>query len=179
MDQAAVHAKATMIRYPQPGDPNAKVKIGVVELASDRVTWMNLETDSAYVPTVQWMDADSLVVQLLNRRQNRLDLLMTSATSGQSRTVLVETDKSWIDMDDGAPYWFAGGKMFLWSSQRSGWRRYYLYNRDGSPVRALTPDSSDAERVADITKNGTIFITEATPGPLQRQVFSYDLRRKP
>lgn len=180
MDQSQVHAKANLERYPQPGDPNGNVKIGVVDITTDHTVWMNLDTDSAYIPTVSWATADSLVIQRLNRHQNRLELLMTSATSGQSRTVLVETDKAWVDMDDGAPYWLAGGKMFLWSSQRSGWRRYYLYNRDGSPVRALTPDSSDVEGVAGIVeKTGMIYITEATPGPLQRQVFSYHLTRKP
>ncbi|HUK63838.1 MAG TPA: DPP IV N-terminal domain-containing protein, partial [Dongiaceae bacterium] len=180
MDQASVHARANFMRYPQPGDANAHVRVGVVDIIADHTTWMNLDNDSAYIPTVEWAGNDSLVVQKLNRLQNRIDLLMVSTATGAPRRVLVETDKAWVDVDDHAPYWLAGGKMFLWPSERSGWRRYYLYMRDGTPVRAITPDSADAESVAGIAaKTQTIFISEARPNPLERQVFSYVLTRKP
>ena len=179
MDQASVHARANFMRYPQPGDANARVRIGVVDIVADHTIWLNLDADSSYIATMEWAGGDSLAIQRLNRLQDRIDLLMASASSGAYRRVLVETDRAWVDVDDGAPYWLPGGKMFLWPSERGGWRRYWLYERDGTPVRALTPDSSDAESVAGIAKNGMIYIAEARPSPLERQVFSYSLTRKP
>ena len=179
LDQHEVHAKTILIRYPQPGDSNSIVKAGVVDVANGHTVWMQTETESAYLATLDWVDSDSLSVQRLTRWQNRIDLLMVSATTGLTRRVLVETDSAWVDVDRGAPYWLDGGKMFLWPSERSGWRRYYLYQRDGSPVRALTPDGSDAVALDGIPKTGEIFVTEAAPSPLERQVFGYSLPRKP
>jgi dipeptidyl-peptidase 4 len=180
LDQSAVHAKAMLIRYPQPGDPNARVRVGVAEIASGHTVWMQVESDSVYIAAMEWAGADSLAIQRLGRLQNRIDLVMASAATGVTRLMLVEHDSAWVDVDHGAPYWIAGGKMFLWASERSGWRRYYLFDRSGEMVRALTPDGSDAESVAGIAgKTGEIFIAEAASGPLERQVFSYALTRKP
>ncbi len=180
LDQSAVHARVTLIRYPQPGDPNSRVKIGVADAASGHTVWMSTESDSGYLATLAWVDADTLAIQRLNRRQNRVDLLFASAATGGTRRVLIESDSAWVDVDAGAPYLLAGGKLFLWPSERSGWRRYYLYKRDGEPVRALTPDSSDAERVVGIAaRTQEIFVSEHAPNALERQVFGYALTRKP
>jgi dipeptidyl-peptidase-4 len=180
LDQHEVHAKTINIRYPQPGDSNSFVKAGVVEVSNGHIVWMQTETESAYLATLDWVGNDSLSVQRLTRWQNRIDLMMASATTGLTRRVLIETDSAWVDVDRGAPYWLAGGKMFLWPSERSGWRRYYLYMRDGTPVRAITPDGSDAVAIDGIPNaTQTMFITEAAPNALERQVFSYALTRKP
>ena len=173
LDQSEVHAKTTLIRYPQPGDANAKVKIGVADIASGHIEWMLTDADSAYLATMAWLDKDSLAIQQLDRRQNRIDLLFASAATGGVRRVLVEGSDAWVEVDHGAPYMIDGGKMFLWPSEQSGWRRYYLYQRDGTPVRAITRDSVDAQGIAGITKSGDVLVTEASPSALERQVYAY------
>src|SRR5664279_693460 len=180
LDQHDVHAKTINIRYPQPGDSNSFVKAGVVEVSNGHIVWMQTESETAYLATLDWVGSDSVSIQRLTRWQNRIDLLLASAVTGLTRRVLIETDSAWVDVDRGAPYWLAGGKMFLWPSERSGWRRYYLYMRDGTPVRAITPDGSDAVAIDGIPAGTqTMFITEAAPNALERQVFSYSLVRKP
>jgi dipeptidyl-peptidase-4 len=179
-DQRPVHATPQFIRYPQPGDQNAKVKIGATEVSNGHTVWMQVESDGAYLAAAEWAGNDSITIQRLTRWQNRIDLMLASATTGLARRVLIETDSAWVEVDPRAPHWFAGGKLFVWPSERDGWRRYYLYERDGTPVRPLTPAGSDAEDLTVISpKTQEIFITEAAPNPLERQVFSYDLRRKP
>ncbi len=180
LDDREVHARVFPVRYPQPGDSNSIVKAGVVDVGNAHTVWMQTENEAGYLATVEWVGNDSLSVQRMSRWQNRIDLLIVSATTGLPRRVLIETDSAWVELDRSAPHWLAGGKMFLWPSERSGWRRYYLYMRDGTPVRAITPDGSDAESVSGISaKTGEMFITEAAPNAMERQVFSYALTRKP
>ena len=132
--------------------------------SSGHTVWMLTDSDSAYLATMNWLDKDSLAIQRLDRRQDRIDLLFASAATGGTRRVLVEGSDAWVDVDHGAPYMIDGGKQFLWPSERSGWRRYYLYQRDGTPVRAVTPDSIDASRDRrHHASRGEVLVTEAAP----------------
>ncbi len=85
-----------------------------------------------------WLrDSRHVAVQRLNRPQNRLDLLFCDAATGTSQTVLTETDKYWINVSDDL-YFFSDGKRFLWSSEQTGFRHYYLYDLTGKQIARLT-----------------------------------------
>jgi dipeptidyl-peptidase-4 len=179
-DQRPVHATDVLIHYPQPGDRNANVKIGAMDVSTGHTVWLQTDSEGDYLAAMNWAGPDSISVQRLTRFQNRIDLLLASATTGLARRMLIETDSAWVEVDPDAPHWLAGGKLFVWPSEQDGWRRYYLFERDGTPVRALTPAGSDAENIAGISpKTQEIFVTEAAPNPLERQVFGYMLTRKP
>ena len=51
--------------------------------------------------------------------------------------ILTETDKYWVNISDDL-YFFADGKRFLWSSERTGFRHYYLYDLAGKELAQLT-----------------------------------------
>ena len=51
--------------------------------------------------------------------------------------VLTETDKYWINVSDDL-YFFQDQKRFLWSSERSGFRHYYIYDFSGKQLEQLT-----------------------------------------
>ncbi len=170
--------QATMIplRYPRPGAPNSKVMVGVVNADTRATTWLHTG-EGEYIAAMAWAGADSLAVQRMPRTQNRIDLLMLSATSGDGRTVLTERDSAWVDVDEGTPRWVANGAMFLWASERSGWRQYYLYDRDGTLVGRVTRDGVDIASLAGVDeKRGYVYAVAAAPTPMQRQLFRYPLK---
>jgi dipeptidyl-peptidase-4 len=87
---------------------------------------------------VNWLpDSKSVAIQRLNRAQNQLDLLFADASTGASKTVLTETDKYWINISDDL-YFFSDNKKFLWSSERTGFRHFYLYENSGKQMAQLT-----------------------------------------
>ena len=176
IDELSVPAKMIPLRYPRPGDPNSKVTVGVVDAATGATTWLHTG-EGEYIAALAWAGTDSLSVQRMPRVQNRIDLLMLSATSGDGRTVLTERDSAWVDVDDDTPRWVANGTMFLWPSERSGWRQYYLYKRDGSLVGRVTRDGVDVSSLAGVDeKRGYLYALAASPTPMQRQLFRYPLR---
>jgi len=126
-------------RYPQAGEANPIVRVGVVSITGGETTWMDSGADSdVYLARVDWLrDSRRVAIQRLNRAQNRLDLLFCDASTGKSNTILTEHDKYWINISDDL-YFFSDGNRFLWSSERTGFRHYYLYDLSGKQLEQLT-----------------------------------------
>jgi dipeptidyl-peptidase-4 len=126
-------------RFPQAGEPNPIVRVGVVSIAGGTTKWVDTGAEKdVYLARVDWLrDSRRLAVQRLNRAQNKLDLLFCDVTTGASQTILTDTDKYWINIGNDL-YFFSDGRRFLWSSERTGFRHYYLYDLSGKLIDQLT-----------------------------------------
>ncbi|HXW55067.1 MAG TPA: S9 family peptidase [Candidatus Cybelea sp.] len=137
-------------RYPQAGQANPIVRVGVVEIArtdasSERAAavpetrWMDTGSDTnVYIPRVDWLpDSGRVAVERLNRAQNRLDLLFCDAATGAARTITTQTDRYWVNVSDDL-YFFSDNRRFLWSSEKTGFRHYYLYDMSGRELEPIT-----------------------------------------
>jgi dipeptidyl-peptidase 4 len=184
-DELPLYPRVGVLRYPVAGAPNSRVRVGVLDVAGagagrpTRTRWLDVGGDTGlYVARMEWVGSDSLAVLRLPRRQNRADVLLLSAATGRGRTVLTERDSAYVDVGD-EPVWFNGGRQFLWSSDRSGWRQVYLYNRDGSLERCVTQDGMDVLGVVGVDEaRGDVYVQAAAPTPTQRQIFRYSLSGK-
>jgi dipeptidyl-peptidase 4 len=149
-DESAVHqqmrlegsgASQTLVlqRYPAAGEPNVVATLGVVDIASGAVTWVDLGTDpDFYLARVQWLpDGKTLAIQRENREQRSLDLLFADISTGKSRLILTETRSSWIDLNDELTFIHKTGE-FIWGSNRDGYEHLYLYTADGRLEHQLT-----------------------------------------
>jgi dipeptidyl-peptidase 4 len=133
-------------RYPQAGQANPIVRVGVVSVTGKagasglpQTLWMNTGKDTdVYLPRVDWLpDSQRVAIQRLNRAQNRLDLLFCDAATGASNTILTQRDKYWVNITDDL-YFFSDGKRFLWSNESTGFRHYYLYDMSGKQIEQLS-----------------------------------------
>ena len=125
-------------RYPRAGTTNAQVELIIQSLdGSDPVTADLGENKDIYLARVDWLDANSLIVQRQNRAQNQLDVLKINAQSGEAELLFSETSDTWINLnDDFTP--IEGGKRFLWTSERDGYAHIYLYDATGALIRQVT-----------------------------------------
>jgi dipeptidyl-peptidase-4 len=139
MDMSSPAGALQHTRFPQAGEANPIVRVGVIQVSGGDTTWMDTGADTnVYLPRVDWLrDSHHLAIQRLNRAQNRLDLLFVDIWGGSQGAILTETDKYWVNISDDL-YFFADGKRFLWSSERSGFRHYYLYDLAGKELEQLT-----------------------------------------
>jgi dipeptidyl-peptidase-4 len=162
-------------RYPQAGEPNADVLLGVVPVTGGRTHWMDV-SGTRYqhlLARVNWTpDSRRLAVQRLTRVQDRLDLLMADAATGESRTVLTETDSSWINLSDDLRL-LDNGRQFVWSSERSGFRHLYLYSYDGKEVQPLTSGAWEVRGVVGIgERNDRVYYLSSEPSPMETHLYS-------
>src|SRR2546426_10937949 len=175
----SLYPELVPVRYPKAGTPNSEVKIGIVDLATRRTAWVDLGSEhDIYVAAMDFAGSgDEIWLSRLNRHQNRLDLLLADATSGASRTIMADSDAAWVDAHE--PRWIAGGKQFLFESERDGYDQVYLFNRDGALVRRVTPGGWDVLQVFGVDeKKQLLYFTGAIDGPLGRPLLSIGLDGK-
>lgn len=145
---APVHAKVDMEKYPQPGDPNPAVRIGVVSASGGKTKWIKLTDDpDIYIPRFGWVREGLLWAEVLNRAQDELDLFFVDSHSGHCRKVLTESaPNAWVYVNDDF-HVLKAGDSFTWQSWRDGTTQLYLYSFDKN-----NPLGSDAKLERQLTK---------------------------
>ena len=125
-------------RYPKAGNANPSVKLGIVEVGSDKTAWMDQAAAGyEYILGVKWLpDNRAVAVQTTNRLQTRLDLWLVSRGTGAAKRVLSDVDEAWVNQKE--LQFLDGGKKFVVSSERDGHTHLYLYSIDGKLLNAVT-----------------------------------------
>src|SRR5438552_2705343 len=163
-------------RYPFAGAENARVKLGVVSVASGETTFIDLGADEGYLARVDWHPDGRLLVQWLSRDWTRLELRAFSLPPPVgARTILVENLEPWINLHHDLRIVEATGE-FTWSSERSGFRHLYLYAADGKLIRQLTSGDWPAEATVALDEKGRqLYFVGWRTSPLERRLFRVSL----
>jgi len=167
-------------RFPQPGTPNADVRLGVVSLEGGPTRWMDIgETRDRLLARVDWTpDSRGLAYRRLNRIQNRLDLGLADTRTGISRVLLTEEDSYWVNVNDDFRF-LNRGKQFLWGSERDGYHHLYLYSMEDKHVTQLTKGDWEVTAVAGVNEETReIFFVSTEQSPLERQLYRVRLDGK-
>jgi dipeptidyl-peptidase 4 len=140
-DWLPTHPRVEQERYPKAGDPNPSVRLGVVSSTGGKVRWIKLtDDDDTYVPRFGWIREDWAWAEVLNRKQDVMDLYFIDAKSGRSHKVLTESaPDAWVNVNDDFRI-LKSGNRFLWTSWRDGHTHIYLYS-----FNAADPLSADAK----------------------------------
>jgi len=166
-------------RYPFAGQPNARVRLGVVAVEEPSASsgrtgaplWLDLGDDpDIYLARVQWFPDGSLVAQIENRAQTTLDLVRFDPDSGERRVLLRETSDVWINLHDMLKPLERGG--FIWASERSGFQHLYLYSQGGDLIRQLTSGEWMVESIAGVDEEREqVFFTGTRDGALETHLY--------
>ncbi|HTQ57423.1 MAG TPA: S9 family peptidase [Bryobacteraceae bacterium] len=160
-------------RFPQPGTPNAEVRLGVVGAEGGATRWMDLgDTREHLLARVYWSpDSRALAYERLNRVQSRLELGLADSQKGAARVLLTEQDESWINVNDDFRF-LNKGRQFLWGSERDGYRHLYLYTIDDRRPVALTRGEWEVTEVAGVSEEKReVFYVSTEQSPLERQLY--------
>jgi len=145
-DWIPVHAQVDEQRYPQPGDLNPDVHLGIVSARGGRTTWVKLpiQPGDDYIPRFGWVDNKIVWVETLSRDQKHRSIFFAEIGYGESRPMLEVSDGKFLD--DNYDVAVGGGAIVLtqWSD---GHNHIYLYSYDQAK-----PLSADARLVRQLTK---------------------------
>src|SRR3989441_56005 len=161
------------IQYPKTGTPNSAVTAGVVSADGGPTKWLQVPDDPRdnYLPRMEWAGPNELLLQRMNRLQNSNRVLLADAATGAAHPVLVEQDSAWLDVVDDVQ-WLAGGRRFLWLSERDGWRHVYLVSRDGKTVQPVTPGAFDVIGIAAVDEpRGWLYYVASPDNATQHYLF--------
>jgi dipeptidyl-peptidase-4 len=169
-------------RYPRAGRPNAVVELYIRDIQSgDRVKVDLGDNTDIYLGRVNWaVDGQTAYVQRLSRDQKRLDLLAVEPATGRSRVIASQTSRAWVNVTHDFRALKDGN--FIWSSEESGWRHLYLYNREGRRLRPITRGDYAVKSLNGVNQDtGEVFFTasmrDGREYPIEQQLFRASLRR--
>ena len=165
-DWIPTHATTEMQRYPQPGDANPDVRVGVVGAGGGKTVWIKLPITAGqdYIPRFGWANAKTLWIETLARDHKRRDLYFADAATGEAAQALEITDDKFLD--DKYDVWVGNGSIVLlsWSD---GYNHIYLYGYDAS-----NPMSGPAKQKHQLSV-GTFDVSEIYNVDFLRNVVEY------
>lgn len=165
----ALYPGVTEIPYPKVGETISAAKVGTVAAAGGPTAWADLPGDARqmYVPRMDWANSsDKIIVQQLNRRQDRNTVFYADAKNGKATPLFVEQAPHYIfDVND--VHWLKQSGDFLWRSEREGWWHVYRASEDGKRFVDLTPGDFDITDVAHIDEAGGWLYFMASPDAME------------
>ena len=182
-DWIPTHATVEMQRYPQPGDPNPVVRVGVVSASSARNRWIDLPLAAGedYIPRFGWLNAHTLWIETLTRDHKHRRLYFADASNGHTELAMEETDAKFFDEDYDVTI---NGANILWTSWRDGHTQIYLYSfNQANPmsgeaklVRQLTHGDGEVSSIKAVDeKAGIVYYISNEGDPREQQVWSVKL----
>ena len=170
-------------RYPQAGDNNAVIRLGVVSLAGGPTRWYDVgDTRTSYlIARAGWMPGSrALYVLRFNRVQNRDALFSIDLETGARATIFEESDPYWINLK-GDIRFLDDGRRFLWTSERGagGYRHIFLYSNDGKAVQPLTSGAWEVTGILAVDESsGRVFYTSDEPSHFEQHLYAIGLDGK-
>jgi len=151
--------------YPQAGDPNPLVTLGIAEVSKtnfipnvaklpkvgnklppslarigDAVKFVNTskyKPEDFLIARVAWTpDSRAVIFQAQNREQTFLDVNTAFPNDGRVTTVMTERSQTWVEAIDN-PVFLKDGSG-IWQSDRNGFRHLYRFDNNGKLIKQIT-----------------------------------------
>ena len=184
-DWMPTHPHVGIEKYPKAGDPNPVVRLGVVGSGGGKPRWIKLtDDDDTYVPRFGWIREGWAWAEVLNRKQDTMDLYFIDTRSGHTRKVLTESSPdAWVNVNDDFRI-LKSGDRFLWTSWRDGHTHIYLYSfaaqdplsADVKLERQLESGDYEVIEIGGVDEqSGAVYFTANQGDPRREQLFSVRL----
>jgi len=168
-------------RFCFAGTVNPKVKLGIQKTSSkDDVLWLDMDSifgPDVYLAKVEWLkDGDALVVQILDRRQKKLALVMFDAITGSRTNIHLEEaidEKSWVNLHDSFRVleYTSGEKLrFLWASEGDGYRHLFVHEAN---LSKSSNDSFDSKQLYRVTGPGEFIVDDVVGVDVDKKLVYY------
>jgi dipeptidyl-peptidase-4 len=178
-DWIPVHAQVSLQRFPQPGDPNPDVRVGVVGAGGGKTVWVSLPVRGGqdYIPRFGWADRRTLWVETVTRDHKHRNIYFADAATGQAHVVLEMSDNKFVDDNYDVSVGYGSIVLTNWTD---GYNQLYLYNYDERKTdegmakleRQLTKGEFDVGDVLGVDHANKLIRYASNEGdPLEQQLW--------
>ncbi len=156
-------------RYARVGETINKTRVGVVDPEGNAIRWLSIPqpTEGCYLGKLSWAgNSHELFVEKLSRGRDQREYLIADIRTGAIRCIFEESDPAWVAgayETDAGPEWIRDNSAFIVLSDRDGWRRAYVYGRDGKEEGVLTPGGVDVIEFVLVDEAGGWYYYYASP----------------
>ena len=182
----SVYAQPIPLQYPKVGEEPSGAKIGIVKAEGGDTYWLPLPGGERekYIPGMQWVNADLLLIQQMNRKQNELIVWKYKPSTNSLNKVYTEKEDTWIELlypDISSNGWgnndlpiVDGGKAFLRMTENDACRHVYKVNIAGGKQTLITTGDYDVASISAVTDRDLFFM--ASPdNSMQRYLYHVDV----
>lgn len=185
----SVYSQPIPLQYPKAGYNPSSAKVGLIDTKMAKTTWISIPGDRVqhYLPAMQWVNNDLLLIQQLNRKQNELNIFTFIPSTSTLKKIYTETEDTWVDLrypDIASNQW--GNNDFLLvddntsllrMTENDGWRHVYKIDLKSGEKTLLTPGDYDvAAYYATDSKN--LYFAASPENATQRYLYSVPLSGK-
>ncbi len=165
-------------KYPMAGMTSEIVWLGVYDLKSGKIRYIENGASDQYLTAVTWGPQEKYIyIGVLNREQNHLWLNKYEVATGQKvKTLFEETNDRYVEPEN--PLFFVPGTndRFLWLSERDGYNHFYLYDTEGKLIRQVTKGPWVVTEFLGFDKAGKdVLFTATEASPLDNRIYKASL----
>ncbi|MFC6102685.1 S9 family peptidase [Olivibacter domesticus] len=167
-------------KYPKPGEKNAIVSIHLYDTQQKQTKTVDIgEEKDQYIPRIKWtQDPNILCVFRMNRHQNKLEYLFADAKTGNTKVILTEENKYYININDDLTF-LQNGKQFIHTSELDGFNHLYLYDISGKMIRQITKGNWEITKLYGVNEeSSTLYYQSTESSPLQRDIYAVQINGK-
>ena len=189
LDQTKIQDTLDTEPYVKAGAPNPVVDLFIYDVNTKKSVQVDVRDgkpfdDSVvghYVYHVSWSpDGRLLLFNRTNRRQNIMEFCAADPEAGKCRVIVREEwPASWTD-NTPAMQFLKDGQRFIWTSERTGWKNFYLYNLRGELLATLTSHSFEVATIERVDEDAGFIYYMARDGdnPMKLQLHRVGLDGK-
>ena len=175
-----VHGELELAHYPKSGDPNPWVRLGIIQIPSGEITWVDIEEKADhYVAWPFWTpDSKQLFFQRMNRGQDHLIIYSADPETGKKTKIYGEKQSSWVEFFESI-YFFKDSSGFLLRSNVDGWSHIYSYDMKGKLKKRITKGQWDVRGISLVDEvNKTIYFTGSVKNSTESHLYRVGLNGK-
>ncbi|WP_444896080.1 DPP IV N-terminal domain-containing protein [Microbulbifer sp. SSSA005] len=164
-------------RYPAAGRANAKIRLGLIDIDSGDIRWINLgDNQDIYIPRVKWARDHLLTFQWQSRDQQKLELRAYNLNTGKTRTLLTESSDTWVNLSHDL-HFLEDSDAFIWSSERDGFKHLYKYDFGGRLQAQLTKGDWVVDELEAVNEQANrLYFTARKDTPIERHLYEVSLQ---
>jgi dipeptidyl-peptidase-4 len=155
IDSSEVDQKIEIEHWPQAGDTNPTVRLGVVSVDGGDTVWVDSSrypSEDLLITHFNWLpDSSQLYWYAQNRIQTWLDINRADPATGLSMTLLRDSNGAWLESPGDLKFLQDGS--FLFRSDRNGWMHVYRVSPDGTVITPITSGEWEVRTLHAVDKN--------------------------
>lgn len=163
-------------RYPMAGDVSHKVTIGVYDVDTKELKYLNCgDPTDRFFTNISW-SPDSKTVYLfeVNREQNKTKLDTYSAQSGEFlKTIYREESNKYVEPCEPIVFLPWNDKLFVLQTRNNGYNHLYLYDVEGNFLKQITKGDYEVTSMIGFCKdNHSIIYKSRQAGPIFENLYA-------
>jgi dipeptidyl-peptidase 4 len=167
-------------KYPKAGEDNSKVSIYLYNIGAEKSSKVDVgNEEDIYIPRIRWNVFDGqLLIQKLNRLQNKLTVFGNVPGNAESDLIYNEDNKYYIEIKD--EYLFLKKQnAYIFISEKDGFKHIYKHDiKSGIDVQ-ITSGNWEVTKLISVDEGvGKIYYVSTESSPLERHLYIVGLDGK-